>query len=49
MKEQVGKCTICQKPIYCLGGFLDGKLSDEGSLCCFFCSKQEDTENNHNN
>lgn len=41
MKELVGKCTSCQKDVYCRDGFLDGVLNDNGCLLCFHCATKE--------
>ncbi|MBN8207659.1 hypothetical protein JI666_02750 [Bacillus sp. NTK071] len=38
MKELVGECANCHKPIYCLDGFLDGVISDNRTLYCFSCN-----------
>ena len=38
MKELVGECHICSEKIYCLDGFLNGTVNEEGKLRCFACS-----------
>jgi hypothetical protein len=38
MKEHVGLCHMCNKDIFCLDGFLNGMVDDEGRLTCFDCS-----------
>ncbi|MCZ8495440.1 MULTISPECIES: hypothetical protein [Priestia] len=46
MKEYVGICTVCQKNVYCLEGFLNGVVV-EGKLVCFACEKEKrDTHKN---
>ncbi len=40
MKELVGTCTICQKEIYCLDGFLNGIFQNE-KLYCFNCFEEK--------
>lgn len=42
MREEVGKCSNCEKIIYCLDGFLDGMITENKILYCFSCVKQED-------
>jgi hypothetical protein len=37
MKEKVGECMKCQKEIYCLDGFLNGVVLDNGDVVCFDC------------
>lgn len=41
MKELVGTCHVCEKEVYCLDGFLNGVVNDEGVLICFECVKDE--------
>ncbi|WP_281252732.1 hypothetical protein [Halobacillus hunanensis] len=44
MKEHVGECSLCEKEIYCLDGFLDGEVSEDKTLYCFECAaKQEES------
>jgi hypothetical protein len=38
MKEHVGVCHLCKKDVFCLDGFLNGLLDDEGRLICLECS-----------
>ncbi|MGM7724206.1 hypothetical protein [uncultured Metabacillus sp.] len=42
MREEVGKCSVCEKTIYCLDGFLDGIITKEKILYCFSCSTKEE-------
>ncbi|WP_175989937.1 hypothetical protein [Bacillus sp. Marseille-Q1617] len=44
MKELVGHCDSCQKPIYCLDGFFNGVKKGSGEIVCFDCHEEE--ENN---
>lgn len=37
MVEKVGICIECSKTIYCIDGFLNGKLNDQSELFCFQC------------
>jgi hypothetical protein len=39
VKEYVGICTLCQKKVYCLEGFLNGVVV-EGKLMCFACEEK---------
>lgn len=39
MKELVGICHICKKDVYCLDGFLNGIIDDEGQLTCLACTE----------
>jgi hypothetical protein len=39
--EHVGVCHRCNKDIYCLNGFLNGIIDDEGRLTCLDCSHKE--------
>ncbi|MDM5337798.1 hypothetical protein QUF84_11260 [Fictibacillus enclensis] len=41
MKELVGNCSQCKKPVYCLEGFLNG-VHVNGTLLCFSCSEERD-------
>nr|WP_090232870.1 hypothetical protein [Fictibacillus solisalsi] len=41
MKELVGYCRQCKKPVYCLEGFLNG-VHANGTLLCFSCSEEWD-------
>ncbi|MFF2484523.1 hypothetical protein [Paenibacillus sp. NPDC058071] len=38
MKEFIGYCALCKKPLYCLDGFLDGIVRDDKSAICFVCA-----------
>ncbi|MEL3972181.1 hypothetical protein AAEO50_07810 [Rossellomorea oryzaecorticis] len=44
MKELVGHCDSCQKPIYCLDGFFNGVKKDSGKIICFDCDDEEEAE-----
>lgn len=38
MNEFVGNCTVCNKEINCLDGFLNGVIHEkDGQLYCFEC------------
>lgn len=39
MREHVGVCHVCKKDIYCIDGFLNGVIDDEGQLTCLECSQ----------
>lgn len=41
MKELVGKCTVCEKEVYCLDGFFNGIFTDEKKIFCFECCEEE--------
>lgn len=43
MKELVGNCCTCKKEIYCLEGFLNGVVSEQG-LLCFNCHDEANTD-----
>ncbi|WP_256092392.1 hypothetical protein [Staphylococcus equorum] len=43
MRELVGKCSVCQKDIYCLNGFLNGEYKDN-HLYCFACASNIEKE-----
>jgi hypothetical protein len=42
MKELVGHCNHCRKPLYCLDGFFNGVKTDSGKSLCFDCNEQEE-------
>ncbi len=44
LKEFVGICHCCKKEIYCLNGFLNGIVKDDGMLICFSCEEEEKKE-----
>lgn len=44
MKELVGTCKNCDKPIYCLEGFINGVVLEDKSLICFDCDKELEKE-----
>ncbi|MFD2445801.1 hypothetical protein ACFSO7_17725 [Bacillus sp. CGMCC 1.16607] len=37
MKELIGKCSICQKELFCLDGFFNGIILETKELLCFDC------------
>lgn len=41
MNEFVGKCHQCEKDIYCLDGFLNGVVVEQGNIICFDCVEKE--------
>ena len=41
MKEHVGLCQVCKKDVYCMDGFLDGYVDEDGKLICTDCSHKE--------
>ncbi|WP_261132535.1 hypothetical protein [Bacillus sp. Marseille-Q3570] len=43
MKEYIGKCEICNKPIYCMDGFFNGIKTKTG-VRCFDCDKENLTK-----
>lgn len=43
MKEFVGECSKCKKPVYCLEGFLNGIHVNQSVLLCFTCAKEQIT------
>ena len=42
-QKLVGKCSVCQKDIYCLNGFLNGEYNDN-HLYCFACASNIEKE-----
>lgn len=46
MKEYVGACVRCGVNIYCMDGFLNGTVAENGELYCFEChdKRLENTE-----
>lgn len=44
--DLVGTCTVCRKPVYCKGGFLDGVVEHNSLYChaCFETLSSEDKE-----
>lgn len=42
MKEQVSTCKRCGKALYCLDGFFNGVITDDGSTWCFECNEKEE-------
>lgn len=44
MKEHVGVCYKCGKDVYCLDGFLNGIVEDDGQLTCMVCSLEGEIE-----
>lgn len=43
MNELVGQCSICGKDIFCLDGFFNGTIQEEGNIICFDCEGEVDT------
>lgn len=41
MQEPVGCCKICQKQIFCYGGFINGIVMEDKTLLCFDCFERE--------
>lgn len=42
MKEYIGECQICRKPLYCLDGFFNGiHDTDTKSITCFECTESQ--------
>nr|WP_083802851.1 hypothetical protein [Bacillus sp. SG-1] len=42
MKEYIGECQICRKPLYCLDGFFNGiHDSVTKKLICFNCTESQ--------
>ncbi|WP_199868544.1 hypothetical protein [Virgibacillus senegalensis] len=39
MKEIIGKCSECEKTVYCRDGFFDG-IQYEGKLICPDCAER---------
>jgi hypothetical protein len=37
MKELVGQCVQCQKELFCLAGFFQGQVTENGLTYCFVC------------
>ncbi|MEK1828449.1 hypothetical protein AAAC51_03620 [Priestia megaterium] len=48
MKEYVGICTVCQKNVYCLEGFLNGVVV-EGSCCALRVKKRRSVTHKNKN
>jgi len=46
--DLVGNCTVCQKAVYCKGGFLDG-VTENHTLYCHSCFEalQSERERSH--
>jgi hypothetical protein len=45
MKELIGECKICRKPLYCLDGFFNGVHEAEtGKVVCFQCEEEQTKE-----
>ncbi|WNQ09065.1 hypothetical protein MJA45_15565 [Paenibacillus aurantius] len=42
MKELVGHCVLCGRPVYCDSGFLDGVVRDDGKVQCRSCPEEEE-------
>jgi len=44
MKELVGECHTCGVNVYCLDGFLNGNMEENGQLTCSDCSLKGEKE-----
>ncbi|MGM0843432.1 MAG: hypothetical protein ACQEUT_00540 [Bacillota bacterium] len=43
MKEYIGECRICGKPVYCLDGFFNGVHDlPANTIICFQCTSQQE-------
>lgn len=43
MRERVGDCKQCGKPVYCNEGFLNGVVLEDRTLVCFDCAEHSET------
>jgi hypothetical protein len=41
MRELVGKCTKCEKDLFCLDGFFNGIILENKTILCFECNEEE--------
>jgi hypothetical protein len=41
VKELVGECKACKKPVFCNDGFINGVVLDDNTLICFECFNEE--------
>lgn len=44
MRELVGCCCLCQKPLYCLDGFFNGVQKEGGETICYECEERVQKE-----
>lgn len=45
MKELIGNCKVCSKPLYCLDGFFNGiHEAETETMICFECAEKKETE-----
>jgi len=45
MREHIGYCSICQKEIYCMDGFLNGVIINSTTLLeCFSCNETKESK-----
>ncbi|WP_456272972.1 hypothetical protein [Bacillus sp. AK031] len=45
MKELIGECKVCRKPLYCLDGFFNGiHEAETGKVVCFQCEENQQKE-----
>ncbi len=42
LKELVGECQECKKEIYCLNGFFNGIVKEDGTITCFECEEKKE-------
>lgn len=40
MKEFVSHCDLCKKPIYCVAGFYQGVILENGISICLECEEK---------
>ncbi|WP_442594423.1 hypothetical protein [Neobacillus sp. D3-1R] len=46
MKEYIGKCSNCQKDMYCLEGFFNGIVLENKEIICFDCHEKVENKEN---
>ena len=46
MRERVGECSVCHKPLYCLDGFFNGIKKENGEVICFDCDEPDEEVKN---
>jgi len=44
MKERVGRCHSCQREVYCMMGFFQGVIENNGEIFCFDCYEKKEKE-----
>ncbi len=42
MRELIGKCKCCQKEVYCMDGFFNGVVLENGEIVCFSCEDEKE-------